>query len=146
MKSIIIWQILLSFFCASCAVKVPLTEEVIERYNLSNESVLKKIQYYTSSTIILERSESSSEALLLDRVIIPANTKCVLDKLDSYGNFIVRFESGEGGTLNFNSRKDSKRKYIVADWNDKYGIVYYQNKKYAVTLNSIDCYLMLKLK
>ena len=42
----------------SCGVKVPVTDALKTEYNL-NDKNMKKVQFYTSQTIILEKSVTS---------------------------------------------------------------------------------------
>ena len=125
---------------ASCGVKVPYTNEIRDEFALDNEKAVKKVQFYTSATVIFERSKSSgnqgtSESGVLvtnsskeqDRIIIPINTKCIFDSYGEDGELIIRFETGVNKTLTFMMRPNvqNSKFYLVADWtNPKGGKIY----------------------
>ena len=44
------------FIGISCGVKVPFTEDIKKEYSLENPENMKKVQFYTSYTIVLEKS------------------------------------------------------------------------------------------
>jgi len=50
--------ILLGLVVFSCGVKVPMTDQLKQEYDL-NENNMKKVQFYTSQTIILVKSKTS---------------------------------------------------------------------------------------
>lgn len=147
---------------ASCGVKVAYTDKLKEEYNL-NEDNLKKIQFYSSSTIILERKNSmsdqettdngvivSSENRVENRIIIPPSTKCVFEKFEANGDIHVRFEVGQNKTLRFAIRKGQTngRFYLLANsWDaQKGGELNYGNLTYYATTDSGSAYLMVAVK
>ena len=85
--------IVLSFVFYSCAVKVPYTRQVKEEFGLKSEEKMRKVQFFTSSTIILNQvAESSSETMTdesgtlvssstseSESLIIQANTRCIFE-------------------------------------------------------------------
>jgi hypothetical protein len=161
MKRIVPFFILI--FLASCGVKVPYTNDIKEEFNLSSVDKVKKVQFYTSATIIMERSKQSGNqgtaddgALVSnsnkeqDRVIIPINTKCVFDSYGPNGELIVRFETGVGKTLTFTVRQaqaTNAKYFLVADWtNEKGGKLSYGNETYFASSASNTTYLMVKRK
>lgn len=145
----------------SCGVKVPLTDQLKEEYNL-NEQNMKKVQFYTSSTIILTKSKvsgtqgTSDDGALVssknssqERVIIYPNTKCVFDGFGANGDLNIRFEVGVGNFLTFNVRpqQTAGKYYLKADWKqDKGGQLNYGNQTYFADSNSGSAYLMVVLK
>lgn len=150
-------------FLVSCGVKVPYTNDIKEEFNLSSVDKVKKVQFYTSATIIIERSKQSGNqgtaddgALVSnsnkeqDRVIIPINTKCVFDSYGPNGELIVRFETGVGKTLTFTVRQaqaTNAKYFLVADWtNEKGGKLSYGNETYFASSASGTTYLMVKRK
>jgi hypothetical protein len=146
----------------SCGVKVPYTMDIQEEFGLDNPAQLKKVQFYTSATLILEKSKASgnqgtseSGALVTNsskeqnRIIIPINTKCIFDGLGEDGELIIRFETGVNKTLTFASRPNQQgsKFYLVADWsNQKNGKIGYGNEEYTVSSASGNTYLMVVLK
>jgi hypothetical protein len=146
----------------SCGTKVPYTNEIRDEFGLDTDKQLRKVQFFTSATIILEKSKSSGNqgtsedgALVTnsskteDRVIIPINTKCVFDGFGPNGELVLRFEVGVGKTVTFAVRANqtSGKYYLVADWTgDKGGKLTYGNETYYANSSSGNAYLMVVLK
>ena len=147
---------------ASCAVKVPMTKEIKDEYNLTNEN-MTKVQYFVSSEIILERSSKqgtstttsdgtlvTSSSNVSDRIIILPRTKCVLEKVGEKGEVLIRFETGPGKAITFMTRPnmDAGKYYFVADWQQGKGgkIIYGEKDEYFATASSGNAYLMVKVK
>lgn len=146
---------------ASCATKVAYTKKIKDEFDLT-EDKLKKVQFYTSKTIILERSEKSettattgesgdlvvSSSSLSERIVIPTSTPCVFDKIGENGAVFIRFEVGQGRTLVFAERPNmsSGRFYLVADWKAGRGELDYGGGVYFAISGSDAAYLMVKLK
>jgi len=155
-------SVFLSFYIASCGVKVPYTNQIKNDFNLDSEREIKKVQFYISSTIILQKSKSSGNqgtaengALVTssnkeqDRIIIPVNAKCVFDQYGANDELIVRFETGVGKTLTFSVRtgQANSKYYLIADWNqEKSGKITYGNDVYYATPSSGSAYLQVVLK
>ncbi len=152
--------ITLGLILFSCGVKVPVTNQLKEEYDL-NEKNMKMVQFYTSQTIILQRSKTSgsqgaedgklvtSKNSEQDRIIIPSNVKCVFDSYGPNGEAYIRFEVGVGKTLKFAVRptQTTGKYYLVADWKqDKGGELMYGGDTYYATAESGSAYLMVVLK
>lgn len=150
-------------FLLSCGVKVPYTNEIRDEFNLSSADKIKKVQFYTSATIIMEKSKTSggqgtaqdgalvtSSSKEQDRIIIPINTKCVFDNFGPNGEILVRFEVGVGKTIAFTVRQNmatNTKYYLAADWTqEKGGKLTYGNEPYYATSSSGVAYLMVKRK
>ncbi len=161
MKFLAVLSIVL--FVASCGMKVPYNEEIKTKYDL-NESNIKKVQFFTSSTIVLERKNSqenkgttdngalvTNENSVENRVIIPVHTKCVFEKFEN-GNtdVIVRFEVGDNKVLRFSLRKNSNtgKYYLKAkSWDsNKGGEIDYGNLTYYATPESGSAFLLVVTK
>ena len=80
------------FLLVSCGMKVPFTNEIRDEFGLETDKELRKVQFFTSETIILEKNKStdnqsatedgalvSSSRKTEERLIMPINTKCVFD-------------------------------------------------------------------
>jgi len=159
MKRILFFALLL--IIASCGTKVPYTDQLKEEFDLTPQNMVK-VQFFTSSTIILEKSKSSGNqttgddgALVSnsnktqDRIIIPTNTKCVFEKMGDDDAVIVRFEIGTGKTLKFDTRaaQTNGKYYLVANWTEnKGGTIEYGNETYNVASGSSSAYLTVILK
>ena len=140
-----------SLVLTSCAVKVPYTKQVNEEFGLKSEEKMSKVQFFTSSTIILNQiAESSSETSTdesgtlvssskseSESIIIPANTKCVFEGYGLKGEIRVRFETGDKKYLQFMAKGNQlrDRHYFVADWKASGGPkVQYGGKNYKVDM------------
>ena len=148
-------------FLASCATKVPYTNKIKEDFGLTHEN-LKKVQFYTSKTIILERSEKQkrttttgqggdlvvSSTSSSERIVIPANRPCIFDGEDESGAILIRFELGDGRVLRFKQRPNiaSDRFYLEAQWQDGRGELDYGGAVYFAVSGSSSAYLLVKLK
>lgn len=158
MKYIILFA--LGIFLFSCGQKIAYTNQLKEEYNL-NEANLKKVQFYTSSRIILTKSKVSgnqgtddgalvsSKSSEQQRIIIEPNVKCVFDGFGPNGEMIIRFEVGNGNVLKFATRpqQNTGKFYLVADWTqDKGGKITYGNDIYFADPGSGSTYLMVVLK
>jgi hypothetical protein len=148
-------------FLVSCGTKVPYTAAVRDEFGLDDETSLAKVQFFTSATIILERSKESGnqgttqDGTLVqnsnkeqDRIIIPIGTKCVFESLDEE-NIVVRFEPGVGNTISFGMRpgQSSGKYYLLADWTKKEGgEVEYGNNTYYATTASGTAYIQVMKK
>lgn len=146
----------------SCGKKVAYTNEVRDEYGLEAVANIKKVQFYTSQTVILERSKesgnsgTSSDGALVsnsskeqDRVIIPMNTKGIFEAFGEDGSVIIRFETGAAKTLSFALRQNATtgKYYLVADWEmNKGGQLSYGNEVYTVPSTAGNAYLMVVIK
>jgi hypothetical protein len=160
MKTVITFSLLI--LIASCGVKVPYTNDIRDEFGLDSEKEAKKVQFYTSGTVILEKSKSSgnqgtseSGALVTnsskeeDRIIIPINTKCIFEGFGPNGELIIRFETGVAKTLTFAARpgQQTSKYYLVADWSSqKGGELKYGNETYITASSSGNAHLMVVLK
>lgn len=141
-------------------VKIPYTNRIKNEFNL-NSSSLKKVQFYTSGTMILEpvkesmQSNISSGSLYSvitsqERIIIPINTPCIIESANQNGALNVRFENASGSILSFASRGSVDSKYyLMADWsnaNSNNWIVTYQGQNYRINSAAGNVYLMVKMK
>ncbi len=161
MKYVLILTIL--FIGVSCGVKVPFTEDLKKEFALENAENMKKVQFYTSTTIVLEKSITrgakaktedgtlvNSKNNIQDRIIIPVNTKCIFDSYDANGSVNIRFELGSGKTIKFGIRENqvTGRYYFIANnWDyEKGGEVQYGGETYYATSNSGNAFLLVVIK
>lgn len=157
----ILFLLLTVVLLGSCGMKVPYTQELKKEFDLTPDK-LKKVQFYSSETIILERSDKqdkmtttsekgdlvSSSIASSERIVIPANRPCVFEKMDDEGTIQIRFEVGPGRTLVFSERKNiaNGRLYLKALWADGKGELDYGGAVYYAVRGSASAYLMVKLK
>lgn len=155
-----IFGLFLLVLVTSCGTRVPYTDALKDQYDLSPKKLME-VQFYTSSVIILEKSKVSgnqstgSDGALVtntsktqDRIIIPANTKCVFEKQGDSTTLVVRFEIGTGKTLKFATRptQTNGKYYLVADWKQSGGTLEYGNESYTVSNGGSSAYLMVVQK
>ncbi len=154
--------ICLAIILASCGSKVPFTNQIKDEFGLDAETQMKRVQFYISQTIILQRVKQSGtqgtaeNGVLVtnrnkeeDRVTIQAQTPAVFEGYGKNGEMIIRFEVGQGRFLTFNVRQEgsSSRYYLVASWDmNRGGELTYGNEKYTVQSAAGNAYLMVMLK
>ena len=147
----------------SCGTKVPYTNEVRDEFGLDSEQMIKKVQFITSATIILEKNKVSgnqgtdpkgtlvtSSNKEQDRIIIPLGTQCVFESFGDNGALVLRFETGAGKTITFAQRPGSTsgKYYLVADWKSGQngGTLVYGNEPYLATSSSGTAFLQVVKK
>ena len=153
--------LLLLLIVASCATKVPYTNQIRDEFELDDASKMKGVQFYTYGPIILEKRSSEgvkttesdgdlvkSESTTSDRIIIPSSTKCVFEDFTEEGGIIVRFEKGSGKVLRFAMKQNTnlEKYYFVATWKNGKGVVEYGSEEYVVSSQSARAYLVVKIE
>lgn len=159
MKRIFAFAVL-TLLVASCAQKIPYTDQVKQDFDLTPEN-MTKVQFYTSSNIILEKSQSSgnqgtgssgelvvSSSKTQDRIIIPTNTRGVFEKMGANNEVVVRFEVGSGRVIKFATRatQTSGKYYLVADWKNNGGTMEYGGETYTIASGGSSAFLQVRLK
>lgn len=158
----IVFALVILLILSSCATRVPYTQKLAQDYDLTSAEKMKQVQFYTSETIILERSDSQervtttgrsgelvgSEQSTSERIVIPANRPCVFEKFEEDGTVQIRFEVGPGRVLRFAERQNvtNGRLYLVALWESGKGELDYGGSVYYAVRGSASAYLMVKLK
>ncbi len=143
----------------SCGTKVPFNNDIRERFDLTTDKDLRKVQFFTSQTIILEKSKSSGNQGTTDagalvtnsskeenRVIIPIFTKCVFDGFGPNGELMLRFELGTGKTISFSvkSKEPTAKYYLNAEWTvNQGGKLQYGNEQFSTMSSSGNAYLLV---
>lgn len=154
--------ILTLLILSSCGTKVPFTNDIKDEFGLDAATQMKKVQFYISQTIILERVKqtgvqgtaengvlTTNKSKQQDRIIIQAQTPGVFEEYGENGEMIIRFEVGQGKILTFNVRQqaNSSKYYLVAKWDmNRGGELMYANYKYTVSSSAGNAYLMVILK
>jgi hypothetical protein len=160
MKSLVFFTLIV-IGLSSCGVKVPLTQAIKEEYNLTEQN-MKKVQFFVSSEIILQRSSkkgssgTTSDGTLVsqsaneqNRIIILPRTKCVFESYGDGKEVLIRFEVGAGKYITFATRPnmDNGKLYLQAKWEQgKGGKIEYGNEEYYATPESGNAFLMVKIK
>ena len=154
--------IVVAFVLSSCGKKVAYTNQLRDEFGLEDVKTIKKVQFFTSQTIILVRSKESGSigtaqdgALVTnknkteDRITIQAQTPCVFEEFSATGEVVIRFEVGVGKTMAFALRQQSEtgKYYLVAKWDvNRGGEINYGNEVYTVQSSAGNAYLMVKMK
>lgn len=157
-----IWIILLAAVVTSCGTQIAYTNAVRDEFGLEDVNAIKKVQFLVSTTVILERSNSSgsqatddagvlvsSSSSEKDRVIVPVGTKGVFERYEEDGSIVVRFETGAGKTLLFSMRPgvENSKYFLSAEWEGtKGGKIDYGGTTYYATNQSGAAYLMVLKK
>lgn len=160
MKYVALFILAITF--VSCGSKIPFTDQLKEEFNLEAETQMKKVQFYISQTIVLQRVKQTgaqgttdSGALVTNksreenRITIQAQTPGVFESYGKSGEMIVRFEVGQGRVLSFKVRQqgNTSKYYLDATWDmNKGGELTYSNEKYTVESYAGNSYLMVVLK
>ncbi|HRP52574.1 MAG TPA: hypothetical protein PLI97_03605 [Fluviicola sp.] len=159
MKKILTFCVL-ALVMSSCSQIIAYTDQVKEQFDLTPEN-MTKVQFYTSTNIILEKSKSSgnqttgtsgelvvNSSKTQDRIIIPTNTRGVFEKMGANNEVIVRFELGSGRVIKFATRptQTSGKYYLVADWTKNGGTLEYGNETYNVSSGGSSAFLQVRLK
>lgn len=151
----VLWLGLLS----SCQNFVPYTTALKEKYKLSEED-LKRIQFYNSEPIILQRKlvEGSSEITggkiktvngeKIEEIIIPAKTKGVMTKYVANDKIEVSFEKSDDYFLKFGSNPNKSNHFVVlaSDWQSRSGRVTYNGQLFFTAPESIDAILLVDMR
>lgn len=157
----VVGMLLLLVVLGSCATREAYTNAIRDEWNLDEASKMKAVQFYTSDYIELVRQKSEgikttesdgslvkSENTTSDRIIIPANTRCIFEGYGENGEILIRFEPGAGRILTFAMKENTtlNRYYFVATWKNGKGLVEYGNEQYEATAASAKAYLVVKLQ
>ncbi|MGD1843985.1 MAG: hypothetical protein ACFB10_01160 [Salibacteraceae bacterium] len=143
----------------SCAPKIPFTQEVRQKYKLS-EADLKSIQFYASHDIVLFRGEKTgtkktdegtlkvSSNSSVEKVIIKAGTPGVVEKVVDGSRLAISFETGEGKLLIFGDPTATRGVYklMAAKWVNGKGQLLYGGQNYYTPLTNQHTYLEFRLK
>lgn len=145
---------------ASCATKIPYTEKIRQEFEL-DETKIKKVQFYTSQPVVLEKKSSKgtktteadgglvvNESSESERVIIPVSTPCIFEEFAEDGAILIRFERGSGKVLRFALKENinNGQYYLQAIWRNGKGEIEYGNEVYSTSSKAANTYLKVKLK
>ena len=166
MKSLVILSFSL-LILSSCGVKIPYTTQLRDEFNLDTEEKMSKVQFFISGIIYLDEEKQSnnqnttqngtlvsSQSSSKESIIIPTNTRCVFDSFGPKGELLVRFETGEGKVIPFNTREggstSSKRFYFMPENTNSGSFVNYGSSRFKirtnVTSDARNVYLMVVKK
>ncbi len=137
---------------------VPFSQGLYEEYNWSDDE-LKRIQFYLSDDIVLQRKLGGNESSITEgkiRVIDGVEVEEVLFKKGTPGvlvfspksdRFAVSFENDDQGYLMFGPNPKMSRRYalLAKEWNHNYGKVTYKNRLYNTSSRSSYVSLMVDI-
>lgn len=147
-------------FLSSCATYIPFTNEDRVKYSL-DEAKLKKLQYYISTDVTLQRGEKSNESQELDKdgkliiassasvdnVLITGKTPGVCVKVIDDNKIAISFDSDDNKYLVFGDPNNRGRYNLMgAEWVNGQGKINYGDKVYYVMPGGAGAYLKFELK
>lgn len=158
MKNIVILSVVI-LSLASCKNLVPYTDSMRQQYNWS-ESQVRKIQFYVSRDIVLQRELTGGSTEIIsgkiktvngrkvDQIIIRQGTPGVLTQIPREGKMLVSFERGDDHYLSFgvNPNMDGKYFLLASEWNNGIGKVTYVNRSYYSEPDSRYAHLLVDLR
>lgn len=159
MKNTLLFIIGLAFL-TSCSPKLQFTQSVKEQHKLTDEE-LKKIQFYTSGDILLQRAEkggteketTEGELVIttgksMEQVLIKAGTPGIIIKVLDDNKVAVRFEPGEGKYLVFGDPRNRKGSYMIVPSTERNNkkLVTYGEKRYVLAGTSEYVSLLFRMK
>ncbi|MCB0430524.1 MAG: hypothetical protein H6585_12685 [Flavobacteriales bacterium] len=145
---------------ASCATKVPFTQQTRDEYKLTEEE-LKSLQFYTSHDIVLQRWENQGKEKAtedgtlkirsgqsVEEVVIRAGTPGVVEKVVDGNRLAISFEAGDHKFLVFGDTKKQDGRYTLqaTEWVDNRAKVNYNDQWYMTNTGSGSTYLVFKIK
>lgn len=148
--------IAVSLLLGSCTAKKMAFTPEIQKQNSFTESTLKQIQFYTSDVIVLYNTKQDGGVYVADgkillnndkeceKIIIPKNTPCVLEKMISQDKFILSFEYGNGKMLYFTNNGDQCYSLAATEWKSGIGKIKYANRTYYTDAGTV--FLLVKSK
>lgn len=142
---------------SSCASNTPFTSGLKTQYGIG-EKTMRKIQFYTSQEIVLTQYGGESQLHTIDgkilvnntsrqnRIVIPKNTPCTIERVIDETKVIVAFEYGDERVLIFGVNAIGTYSLLANKWQGKDGVVEYGNATYKTANNSGMATLNVKLK
>ncbi len=161
MKNIFLYLTILiaASACTTTQRLVPFTATVQRDTGLSNEQ-LKKVQFYTSSRIVLYREIGknrtevvSGEIKIIDgkeveQIVIRENTPGIVVSNTTGNRLAISFEAGKDRAIIFGSVKQRRGAYTILarDWEGNSAIIDYDGKAYKLAPQSSNAILLVNLK
>ncbi|MEO7176222.1 MAG: hypothetical protein ABIV51_10000 [Saprospiraceae bacterium] len=134
----------------------PFTESTYQAFTVDD---LKKVQFYLSTDVILQRAASEGSAQIsggkirmvngrrVEEVIIPANTKGVVIGSPKDNRVAVSFEAGSDRFLMFGPNPKRRNDFVLLakDWENDYGTVTYDGQEWQVPSRSAYATLLIDM-
>ena len=159
-NSLLILAIGVITFFSSCQSTIPFTNSVRTKYTL-DEAKLKKMQFYISNDITLQRGERSNEAqeldedgklvisssASLDNILVDGKTPGVCIKVLKGNKLAVSFFESDDQYLVFGDPNNRGRYTIMgAEWKNGKGKVNFGGKTYYIMPGGAGAYLKFEMK
>lgn len=158
----VLWlsAVILTVSLSSCSKNlVPFTANLYEKSNWG-ENEIKRIQFYTSDDITIQRKVNNSSGEIIsgkirfvngeeiEEVVIKRGTPGVAVWFPDQKRFGISFEDGDDQYLTFGPNPERKGRYflLASDWKNKIGTVHYQGQKYYTSPSSSYVYLLVDMK
>jgi hypothetical protein len=148
----------IGFMLAGCKNLVPYTDAIRTKYNIQ-QSDLKRIQFYASDDIILQRKISDGATNIVsgkiksvngekvEEIIVRSGTPGVLVQ-ETNGKLGISFESNDNYFINFGSNSYMDEKYTIAfsELKNKVGKILYNGSAYYTAPESVNALLMVDMR
>lgn len=158
MKKILLF-LSLAFFLNSCKNLVPYTNAMKQKYNW-NEGDIKRIQFYVSHNIVLNREFTKGSTDIVkgtiknihgskvEQIIIPAGTKGAVTEIPNENKLLVSFEMSDDSYLSFGVNPKAGNKFVLlaSDWKNEMGKVHYSGNEYYTDPDSKYAFLKVDLR
>lgn len=148
-------------FLSSCASYQPFTNEDRLKYNL-DEAKLKKLQYYISTDVTLQRGERSNQAQELDKdgkliisssasldnILITGKTPGVCVKVIDDNKIAISFDASDDNKYLVFGDPNNRGRYLLmgAEWENGKGKINYGDKVFYVMPGGAGAYLKFQLQ
>ncbi len=145
---------------SSCQNTIPFTNGIRTKYNL-DEAKLKKMQFYVSSDITLQRGERSNESqeldeegkliisssASLDNILVDGKTPGVCVKVLDGNKIAVSFFESDEQYLVFGDPNNRGRYNLMgAEWKNGKGKINFGGKVYYIMPGGASAYLKFEMK
>lgn len=146
-------------FLASCAPKVPFSNSVREQYQLSPDEV-KKLQFFVSSDIMLQRGEQTAEekntdksgklvissSASVEQVYIKKGTPGVCVEVMEGNKISVSFETDDKFLVFGDATGRGRYTLMASEWKDGRGKLDYGGRVYYAQPGSAATYVIIQMK
>jgi hypothetical protein len=159
-KTLFIASVAVLTLLSSCQSLTPFSNSVRTKYSL-DEAKLKKMQYYISSDITLQRGERAEDAqeldeegklivstsASLDNISVDAKTPGVCVKVIDGNKIAVSFFESDDQYLVFGDPNNRGRYYLMgAEWKNGKGKINFGGKTYYIMPGGASAYLKFEMK
>ncbi len=143
----------------SCKKLVPYTDALKVKNSWSDDDI-KRIQFYVSEDIVLQRQLNSGNTEIVDgkikmvdgkqveEIIIRRGTPGILTNIPRSQKLEISFEKSDSYSLSFGANADQNNKFILlaSNWNGRIGKVSYNGKEYFTSPESAYSILLVDLR